>query len=500
MDARLVRAAWGTAVLCVSLGASYRTANFVVTAPTPDVAQVVGEAAERYRRELAIEWLGHVLPNWSRPCPIEVRVGPELGAGGATSFVFDRGEVFGWQMTIQGSPQRVLDSVLPHEVTHTIFASHFRRPLPRWADEGACSTVEHPSERLKQQKLLITFLKTGRGIAFQRMFAMAEYPPDVLPLYAQGHSLATFFIQQGGRRKFVSFLADGMRDGRWSAAIQKHYGYRDLSALQDAWLQWVRSGSPTLSPQQNSVADQQNSLTDQQNSVADQQNSVPAPQSSVAAGGQAELESKVGDPAGEGRLVPVVRGRSSPATASRLGSARELAGSPVPSASSRRLGEWRPAGLATGSRLLPGTQDAPTEFASAPAEGSTVRSAVNRPPAVQKLRQMIVQWDSRLPAHAGRSATEDESTHPTPSVPESEAQQAEGPAAASGDQAGWQPVSTTGRPRGRGTDWPAQAVDPPDDASADGPADMTQGPALSEDEADWGPSVYDVRARGVVRR
>ena len=44
------------------------------------------------------------------------------GAGGATSFVFDRGEVFGWKMNIQGSRERILDSVLPHEVTHTIFA------------------------------------------------------------------------------------------------------------------------------------------------------------------------------------------------------------------------------------------------------------------------------------------------------------------------------------------------------------------------------------------
>ena len=61
-------------------------------------------------------------------------------------------------MSIQGSRQRILDSVLPHEVTHTIFASHFRQPLPRWADEGACTTVEHASERAKQEKMLIEFL------------------------------------------------------------------------------------------------------------------------------------------------------------------------------------------------------------------------------------------------------------------------------------------------------------------------------------------------------
>ena len=61
-------------------------------------------------------------------------------------------------MHIQGSRERILDSVLPHEITHTIFATHFGRPLPRWADEGACTTVEHVSEKAKQDNFLIQFL------------------------------------------------------------------------------------------------------------------------------------------------------------------------------------------------------------------------------------------------------------------------------------------------------------------------------------------------------
>lgn len=433
MDARMVRAAWAAAVLWVSLGASYRTANFVVTAPTPEVAKAVGEAAERYRRELAQEWLGRTLPNWSRPCPIEVRVGPELGAGGATSFVFDRGEVFGWQMSIQGSLERVLDSVLPHEITHTIFASHFRQPLPRWADEGACSTVEHPSERLKQQRLLITFLKTGRGISFQRMFAMTEYPPDVLPLYAQGHSLATFLIQQGGRRKFLAYLAEGMRDGRWSAATERQYGYRDLTALQDAWLEWVRAGSPPLSGPRNAVA-------------ASGESGTPATR--VAA-------------AGEGRLVPVRRSGGSVQANDSLARMREQE---TAETGARRAGEWRPAGLAARRAAPPVTADAAAHAADMEDLANSVRSAVNRPPAVQKLRQMIVQWDSRGPSASSLPSREEAVGNPEDPAPEADKQQAE-LAADDAPHFGWHRASTS-RPR-RG----------------------------AADEADWGPSVYDVRAR-----
>ena len=114
-------------------------------------------------------------------------------------------------MNIQGSRERMLDSVLPHEVTHTIFASYFRQPLPRWADEGACTTVEHRSEIAKQERKLIEFLKTGRGIPFSQMFAMKEYPPDVMPLYAQGHSLAQWLIESRGKKAFLSSWPTGCR-------------------------------------------------------------------------------------------------------------------------------------------------------------------------------------------------------------------------------------------------------------------------------------------------
>jgi hypothetical protein len=249
MEARICLAAGALALAALLVptpahGSSYRTANFVVEASTPELAEKIGKRAEYFRRELAILWLGSAMPNWSRPCPIVAQVAPNLGAGGATSFVFDKGEVFNWDMKIQGTEERLLDSVLPHEVTHTIFASYFRRPLPRWADEGACTTVEHSSERNKQQTLLIRFLRTGHGIAFDQMFAMKEYPPDVLPLYSQGYSLARYLIDQGGRAKFMEFLTDGMKNENWSAALDKHYGVPNLKVLQNEWLAWVKDGSP----------------------------------------------------------------------------------------------------------------------------------------------------------------------------------------------------------------------------------------------------------------
>lgn len=253
MEARLYRAALVAASL-LSLGAGYRTQNFLVTAPTPQFAQQVAKCAENYRRDLAVEWLGSELPPWSEPCPITVHVGPQLGAGGATSFAFIGGRPTGWTMTIQGSAERIIDSVLPHEITHTVFATHFGRPLPRWADEGACTTVEHESEKQKQHRLLYQFLTSGRGIAFNQMFAMTEYPPDVLPLYSQGFSLARFLIAQGGKQKFVEYVGDGMRWNNWTKATETHYAFHSLSELQVNWLEWVRRGCPAIEPRGTQIA------------------------------------------------------------------------------------------------------------------------------------------------------------------------------------------------------------------------------------------------------
>src|SRR5262249_16661789 len=76
----------------IVFGASYRTQNFVVEAPTAQLAQQVGQYAERYRQEKALLWLGREMPAWGQPCPIRVTV-TMGGAGGATCFAFDNGQI-----------------------------------------------------------------------------------------------------------------------------------------------------------------------------------------------------------------------------------------------------------------------------------------------------------------------------------------------------------------------------------------------------------------------
>jgi hypothetical protein len=371
MDARLLRCAVLVAAFG-SLGASYRTKNFIVSAPTPEMARQIGDAAETFRCDLAKLWLGREMPNWAQPCPITAQVGDSLGAGGATSFVFDRGEVFGWRMTIQGSLARILDSVLPHEVTHTVFATHFRQPLPRWADEGACTTVEHASERAKQQHMLIDFLRTKRGIAFNQMFSMKEYPHDVLPLYSQGYSVARYLIGHGGRGKFLNFIADGLTDENWTRATQKHYGVESLAALQNRWLDWVRKGSPALDAAQGEPA----MVAVNAPRPSDRSGAVEA----VAATRAAAPANRSADPPRRSSLDP-----DAPSIYERAAASPEaFAAATTPGASDR----WTaPRGAAP---LTPGEREVPA--ARAAAAHQAPQHQVTRPQPIERPRQVILEW------------------------------------------------------------------------------------------------------------
>jgi hypothetical protein len=231
----------------------YETANFTIcNAPTQERAVQYGEAAEKFRKELAMLWLGKTLPDWSGKCSIKVHVDQQLGAGGATTFVFEDGEVFDWEMEIQGSSQRILDSVLPHEITHTILATHFRKPIPRWLDEGAATSVENDAEKNNYRRLLHRFIRSDvhQCLPMNKMVSLTEYPDDPMPFYAQGFSIVEYLLSLGRaidsqeHQRLTHFIGSVMNGANWQSALQEHYKIDSLGDLQTNWVQWVAQQNP----------------------------------------------------------------------------------------------------------------------------------------------------------------------------------------------------------------------------------------------------------------
>jgi len=217
--------------------ASVQTRNFIVEAPTPELAQEFGQLAEGFRKSKALEWLGREMPAWPQKCPLRVTV-QGSGAGGATSFNFTNGQVF-QTMHIEGALDRLRHSVLPHEVTHTVFAHHFRQPVPRWADEGGSVLSEDDLERQRHDTMCRQLLNAGRGMQLQVLFNLKDYPRDVMVLYAQGYSITRYLVDLNGRAHFLNFIGHGMRNG-WDAACQQYYQIETVQQLEQAWLNSLR--------------------------------------------------------------------------------------------------------------------------------------------------------------------------------------------------------------------------------------------------------------------
>ncbi len=271
----------------VLYAAQYETTNFSVeNAPSARLAKKFCEDAERYRHELALKWLGKIMPDWSTKCPITVKVGENLGAGGATSFIFQDGEVYGWEMNIQGSAQRILDSVLPHEITHMVLASHFRQPVQRWLDEGAATSVEHVSEKDNYRNMLRHFLRDDvrKCLPFRQMVAMKDYPADPMPFYAQGFSVVEYLLALGdelgddGPRRLVRFAETGLQNGDWDLALREHYDIDNLGQLQrERWIVWVEAGSPHGKTLRNLLSESRSQAVAMLDAVLPEPISLPQP-------------------------------------------------------------------------------------------------------------------------------------------------------------------------------------------------------------------------------
>jgi len=204
----------------------------------PSIAAV--RKAESSRDALSRYWFGRGMRNWAKPCPIIVTAGS--APSGQTSMKFDRGEVFGWRMNVSGKTAGEVETAVAHEVNHTVFASEFRRRLPRWLDEGAAQFVESESEHEKSRAGLRMNIKAKLFTPFRELFKGGGYQSGwrLANQYNEGFGIVEYLINHkaGGRKTFVEFVRDVKVDPDGSstvAALRKHYGYKSADEFEKAW-------------------------------------------------------------------------------------------------------------------------------------------------------------------------------------------------------------------------------------------------------------------------
>ncbi len=221
---------------------------------TCDDAEIIARA-EQARSESAIYWSGEELPGrWSAACPIVITPADHSG-GGATTFQFAGGEVYGWRMQISGRREALLADVVPHEVDHMVRASLVRRPIPRWLDEGCASDRESAAS---QQRLSDETRRLQASVRLPVIDAAwldaMDYPAgneEVASLYAVGHSLVEFLIERSGPRRLLDFQCDPRPP---SAKLNDFYEL-DVAALAASFREWMEADHSSRDSAASAVED-----------------------------------------------------------------------------------------------------------------------------------------------------------------------------------------------------------------------------------------------------
>jgi hypothetical protein len=255
----------------------HATRNFVVVyAHSPAIARAVAGEAEYQRDRIAKQWFGAPLPDWDKPVSIRV-THAAASSSGSTTLSLARQSIAAMEMNLNGPLQTVLDSLLPHEVAHTVFASHFGKPLPRWADEGMALIHDSPEEQHHHDVRVRELLNAGRAIRLTTLFPMMEYPKDAIAAYAQGHSVCRFLLAQhaakgvpvltdipylsrlfpndSAHRRLLAFLQIGVDTGTadaWDKAARDVYGFKSVDDLERAWILWLATPRSELTRDRDS--------------------------------------------------------------------------------------------------------------------------------------------------------------------------------------------------------------------------------------------------------
>ena len=137
----------------------------------------------------------------------------------------NRAVVTSQRMEIRGDAKQLLNSVLPHEVTHTVLAHHFGRAVP--LGRRRRSVLSENDEERSATTSAAANCSTPAAASFSARSSAWPTIRDMIVLYAQGYSITAFLVEKGGggregRAKLLQFLAGGMGND-WQPGVPQHY-------------------------------------------------------------------------------------------------------------------------------------------------------------------------------------------------------------------------------------------------------------------------------------
>jgi hypothetical protein len=230
------------------------TDNFRIHHVDPTLARQLAQRVETARGDLYRYWTPSAsAPSWSPRCDLYLYpnastfarlTGQPAESPGFSTLDLSRGRVVSRRINLRADADRLLDAVVPHEVSHVVLADLFpNQQIPRWADEGMAILAEPIDAQSARLADLDASLSSGRVFRTGAMMgASGPNDRDWDLFMAQSASLTRYLIQLDSPTRFLAFLRASQRLGI-EPALKTVYGFESADDLHSRWLSHARRDS-----------------------------------------------------------------------------------------------------------------------------------------------------------------------------------------------------------------------------------------------------------------
>jgi hypothetical protein len=205
------------------------TTNFIVDAPSRELAEVVAQRAERQRAQMSLELFQRPLADAQRRTIIRV----STAATGCSARMLPASTGQGHMIVLAGQLSEVAGPSLDHELVHATLADELGSDFPRWLNEGLASRLDNAELRAIRARELRDMLLEGTWPDFA---ALMQQPIRTPKQYAVVESVVDYLLSRYSPPQLVAMGADASRLGL-DASLQSHLQIDGVADLERRWRQ-----------------------------------------------------------------------------------------------------------------------------------------------------------------------------------------------------------------------------------------------------------------------
>lgn len=211
----------------VATAQTVMTTNYIVDAPTRELAQQIGERAEAQRVRVAKTLFGDSLPAAERRTIIRASVADS----NCTARTMPAPEGQGHLVSLRGPIAEIAGPTLDHEIVHTTIADALGREFPAWLNEGIASRYDNSQLRAIRRRERHDMLVEN---TWPNLREFIDQPIRTQKQYAIAESIVDYLLLRCEPVELIELGVRAERDGI-DSALRAVIDVQNIEQLEREW-------------------------------------------------------------------------------------------------------------------------------------------------------------------------------------------------------------------------------------------------------------------------